>query len=222
MISGIVAGFVLAFPGQTSCLFSPVLGYQSLADGSLAHPQFNPETLIQLKRQARERIRNTFGPGIAKPAVVFFGSERGLGIFKLNPYASTHFFGSYACITVGPKGQNVNVVAHELMHAELHERVGAWQYFFEIPVWFDEGLAMQLDHRPDYAMRPTYSDADLLAIRQLRKGSAFFVSDDSAITANYALAKESVRLWLIKIGSDSLYEQLKSVQQGRSFNTIIQ
>ena len=30
------------------------------------------------------------------------------------------------CIFIGPKGRNADVVAHELVHAEVFERVSLW------------------------------------------------------------------------------------------------
>jgi hypothetical protein len=212
---------ITVLPGQVACALSPVFGFKTLEDGALADEQLDTKRLLQLTVDARHRIEQTFGASVAQPKLIFFKSEQGIGVFKLNRYASTHFLGSGSCITVGPAGQSVDVIAHELMHAELHERVGHWKRFFEIPTWFDEGLAMQVDYRSKFDMRPTDGKVDVSSIRQLNTGKDFFTDDEATLTKHYAFAKESVRRWLWEVGNDSLYVQLNKIKQGQRFTSVI-
>lgn len=43
-----------------------------------------------------------------------------------------------AIILFGPNGQNLDVMAHELVHAELAHRSSALLRIYKIPSWFDE------------------------------------------------------------------------------------
>ena len=45
---------------------------------------------------------------------------------------------------------SIDVTAHELVHAELAQRLGFWTRTVKLPVWFDEGIAVQLDRRADF------------------------------------------------------------------------
>jgi hypothetical protein len=213
--------FVLVLPGQAACALGPLLGFKSQASGFYADSHLNATQLTQLSMAARERINQTFGQTRSRPALIFFDETKGIGVFKLSPYAATHFLGAYACITVGTKGQNIDVIAHEFMHAELHERVGFWQYFFEIPTWFDEGLAMQVDQRDHYELKSPIKQEDVLAIQQLTSSKKFFTQDELKLTAHYALAKLAVQQSLLKIGHRSLYEQLDKIKHGQSFMSIV-
>ncbi|MDY0037377.1 MAG: hypothetical protein RBS05_15815, partial [Zoogloea oleivorans] len=133
---------------------------------------------------------------------------------------STQFIGSRACVMVGPKGQSVDVVAHELMHAEIHHRVGYLKRFLQLPTWFDEGVAMQVDYRTRYSLSPQDSQtADY--VRGLTTFSSFFKGDEQAVVRNYASAKQVVASWLSKVGTTSLYAHLQRLKNGESFAEIV-
>ena len=47
----------------------------------------------------------------------------------------------YFFIHISPKGINETIVAYELVHVELHKKLGIWRkYNGDFPTWFDEGL----------------------------------------------------------------------------------
>lgn len=214
--------FALALPGPTACLLIGVAELHKLSDGSFteSESEVDQQRYVQLTRDARARIESTFGAVESNPILVFFDQPDGFGPFKLNAYGSTQFIGSRACVLVGPKGQNVDVVAHELMHAELHHRVGYLKRFLQLPTWFDEGVAMQVDYRPRYSLSPNdVQDTDY--VRGLTTFSTFFEGDERAVVRNYASAKFVVASWLSKAGSTSLYLRLQRMRDGESFAEVI-
>ncbi len=214
--------FAFALPGPTACLLVGAVELHQLSGGSLSESEseVDQQWQVQLTRDARARIESAFGAVESKPILVFFDQPDGFGPFRLNAYGSTQFIGSRACVMIGPKGQNVDVVAHELMHAEIHHRVGYLAYFLQIPTWFDEGVAMQVDYRSRYSLSP--QDAQNTAyVRDLTAGSTFFKGDDQALTRNYASAKHEVASWLSKVGSTSLYSRLQRMRDGQSFAEAI-
>ena len=128
--------------------------------------------------------------------------------------------GSRACVFFGPKGQSIDVVAHELMHGELHHRVGYLRRSLQVPTCFDEGVAMQVDYRSRYLLSPQDSqNAD--HVRAFTTGSSFFVADDEALTRNYAAAKEVVASWVARAGATLLYPRLHRLKNGESFSEVI-
>ena len=128
--------------------------------------------------------------------------------------------GSRACVMVGPKGQNIDVVAHELMHGELHHRAGYLRRFFQVPTWFDEGVAMQVDYRSRYSLSPPEAqNADY--VRALTTESSFFVADDEALTRNYASAKTVVASWVTRVGPAALYLRLHRLNNGEPFSEVV-
>ncbi len=214
--------FARVFPAPTACMFVGVAGFHVLPDGSLTD-SISPDEqqrYLRLTVESRKRIANTFGEPEARPIVVYLSHTNEFGFFKLNAFGSTQLLGSRACVMIGPKGQSVDVVAHEFMHAEIHQRVGFWHRFMNIPTWFDEGLAMQVDYRPQYALaakdQPTKA-----TIRQLTTSSLFFSGSEKVVVSNYAKARALVADWVAIIGKVSVYQQLEKLKEGQSFEDAI-
>ena len=217
-----LATVALALPGLTACALVGIAGLHPLGDGLLTDSDSKADhrRYIQLARDARARIEATFGVVESKPILVFFSGPSGFGPFKLNSYGSTQMVGSRACVMVGPRGQNIDVVAHELMHGELHHRAGYLRRFLQVPTWFDEGVAMQVDYRSRYLLLPPEAqNADY--IRASTTESSFFVADDEALTRNYASAKEVVASWVRRVGAATLYLRLHRLKNGEPFSEVV-
>lgn len=172
----------------------------------------------ELVTAARQRISDLFGTPKARPVLVFWSQTDFFVKLRLNQYASTHMIGWRACVFIGPKGQTVDIVAHELVHAEVFERVGAWARWTQVPVWFDEGLAMQVDYREKYVLPEGSRTA---FIRNAASPADFFVADDQELTENYAAAKMEVARWVSSVGSKEVYARLARIQSGETFATAI-
>jgi hypothetical protein len=216
-------GYAFANPGVAACAVVDFAPFAGLADGVLIDARASQQdraAAMELLSDARSRVKQTFGAPRANPIVVFFDAARTFGPLKVNEYGSTSFIGSRACVMVGPKGRNPDVMAHELVHAELFDRVGAWARLTQIPVWFDEGLAMQVDYREKYNL-PGNSENDAKKVRLLEKSSDFWRGDDAVITGNYAMAKAEVAQWLAEVGKDSVYRRLERIGAGEAFADVI-
>ena len=175
------------------------------------------EPHLALVEKARARISNKFGPLESRPILYFFDDANSHWPVRLNEYASTAFLGYKTCIAVGPRGQSVDVVAHELMHAEIASRVGFLSRFRKVPVWFDEGLAMQVDFRKRYDLQ---EGDDYSFVTQLNTSRAFFVSDTERLTNHYAAAKAAVKIWLSGVNENDVYSQLEKLNEGAAFESI--
>jgi hypothetical protein len=218
LILAIVA--VFALPGPTACLAVSALPLHKLANGALTDSaaSADPQRYTALINDARSRITHAFGAPAAQPIIVFFTQPRGIGPFKLNSYGSTQFIGSRACLFMGPEGHNTDVLAHELMHSELHHRVGPWQRMVNIPTWFDEGLAMQVDHRSRYDLSPQAAQT-ASAVRAMTTPSAFGQGDEATVVHHYGAAKATVAAMLAKASPATLYARLARIRDGASVDT---
>ena len=144
--------------------------------------------------EAANRVQSLFGAVRASPTVIIAADEESALRYSTNLYASTHVspLGT-AYVMLGPEGlESVDVIAHELAHAEHFERVGYLRWL-ATPFWFIEGLGMQVDHRSEY------SDDALSEARAARRtiptvSDLFWAHDFSErdLTMNYAASREAV------------------------------
>jgi hypothetical protein len=217
------ATLAFAFPGMTACALIEFSGLEMLPDGTwvqTSSTNAERQAMLELETQAKARIENMFGVPRAKPLVVFLKDSATIVTFKFNGYGGTFFVGPRVCAIIGPEGTNVDVVAHELLHAELSERVGPWRRFSEIPAWFDEGVAMQVDFRSRYNSSQAVDATELASMRTLWSVDQFNAGNDEQITQHYARSKRAVAQWLEKIGRSNLYSRLERIRAGESLDSV--
>lgn len=213
-----------AHPSELACLFVESVGLESLPDGTLVAAGSSVAEramFLELQSQARVRIESTFGAWRSRPVVAFFNDLRTFWPLNVNTYGSAASIGNTTCVLIGPNGQNVDVVAHEFMHQELNERVGAWRLFTEVPVWFNEGVAMQVDFRPHFALPAGATANNTGEVRGLKSVGQFNQGNNQQLTQHYAFAKAEVAQWLANIGRDNLYPRLERIRAGESFDAVV-
>ena len=218
------AAVVWAQPQAAACALINYRGLDEVVPGILATSDVTVaqrRDFVRLHAAARIRIANTFGTLRASPVIVISSTETLRHVFPgASSYASTIYVPYRSCVIVGPKGHDVDILAHEELHAEIHHRVGHWYRLTQIPTWFDEGLAMQVDFRERYVWSLQAGVVDGATVKQWISRSQFFGGDDEALTRRYAMAKEEVRLWLRRLGRENVYGFLERVRQGDRFVEI--
>lgn len=168
-----------------------------------------------LVSEAKSRINDMYGPMISNPPIVFTETDDQAQKFGSNQYGRTIQGPFGQCLVIGPKGRDIDVVAHELVHAEVHHRVGWFKHYTEIPIWFNEGVALQVDNREPYLIENIdLAPADIESVKSL--GSNFFASGN--LVNNYKAAKLAV----YSLDKKSLYENLDKIKSGSTFtNTFV-
>ena len=118
-----------------------------------------------------------------------------------------------------------DVLAHEMTHAETHQRI--YQNSTDtssIPIWFDEGLAVQNDYREPYSnetwLKLTDNGQNIPSLSEYGSGETFFSGSTEDRRARYCLAGHEVSKWLEKNGRSGLLSLLKRVNQGESFSEL--
>ena len=190
-------------------------------------PQWVQDSLLKRIQLAKDR-NDAFWEGMkSDPTVIFchrkWRFER-MGV-KGNP-ASTWLSLAGAYVVLGPSAFNLDIISHELCHAELQAQVGWFARDKEIPTWFDEGLAMQLDYRKRYAEKNlTQFGASLLADREvmsLEGPEDFFSSKKEVSRLRYIRAKKKVRQWLGEHPRARLAVFVSHIREGKSFEEAFQ
>ncbi len=148
--------------------------------------EFN-ETLQQDLAAGEARVKALFDGSQSQPVIIIVTDENGISRYG-NNYGAMHpgIFGE-AIVMLGPIGmKSIDIIAHELAHAEHYSRIGYLGWMLT-PAWFIEGLGMQVDHRPAYQQAHS---ADALQAVQRKVTFSDFMQGD--LTANYSAARLAV------------------------------
>jgi len=174
-----------------------------------------------LWRQARARIAELYGPLRAQPRLVVADAAT-YPRFATGQTGMTHYLPTGHVITVvGPRGHNADVIAHELAHAELVARVGYRATNFCMPTWFDEGLAVQFDHRPPFT-ESIYFDRlrsgwRVPSLPGLATKAGFFAGTRDEVRFHYAAARVAVGRWLRAMSVAEARQTLETIDCGEAW-----
>lgn len=201
-----------------ACELLPLAGYRPLqADVFAGHSVDGDQArhLQALVAAASDRIATLYGPPVSRPRIVFAGTAGAARRLGANDTASMHRSPWRSCIVIGPDGRNVDVIAHEWLHAEIQHRVGFWRSLREVPVWFDEGAALTVDHRAPFLPENLRLDPTrVAAVRQRASGRAFFSGDTHA---HYQAARLAV---VPLIRPAQFHADLARIAAGESFEDV--
>lgn len=201
-----------------ACELLPALNYQQVEEEVFVDADFSKgeaQTIISLIESASQRIGALYGDTESAPRLFVTSSPLIAARWGANKTASMHRMPWRSCIVIGPEGQNVDVIAHEWLHAEIHQRVGFRRLLMEVPTWFDEGAALTVDYRaPFLPENINLSESEVEGVQALASGRAFFSGD---IRANYQAARMAV---LPLIAAESFYDDLELIARGESFENV--
>lgn len=217
-----VAHFFL-FPQQTRSI---LIGFSDFKkDGRLYFnsntPQIKIDSVQLLIQLASQRVTAFWGRKTCDPAFIYCDTETDFNKYG-SPFpvpALTHIkLGAH--IVISNQGIDLDIIAHEMAHAEFYERIGFYNWTFKIPTWFDEGLAMQNDYRDYYSEDTLKARSDnykhMPDVKKLRTGKQFNeAGTHEQVMLNYMAAKHEVKLWYTKEKLDKL---IKDINAGKSFD----
>lgn len=180
---------------------------------------------------AKQRVEGFFGELNATPTYIISNDTEKLE--KLgwtgNPaFASTKvLLGVHTYVIITSDGMDLDIVAHEISHAELHSRLYEGKLFLlkpKVPVWFDEGVAIQNDYRSAYSLDAwlsiTNNGVTIPPLSDIESPASFFNEDANIREDNYILSKYEIAGWLQQNGKDKLFELIEAVREGDSFETL--
>jgi hypothetical protein len=123
-------------------------------------------------------------------------------------------------VMLSPRGLDVAILAHEMSHVELHQRLGG----IRVPQWFDEGLAVLVGDDRRYIAPRGSADRCLV-----RPDGPLPVSLDEWLTAagananEYAQAACAVSRWLAEYDGSrqAITALVDGLRYGRTFADIV-
>ncbi len=212
-----LAGITYAYANVTRLIFIEYSGLSAIDKSVYISETLLPKderAIIAMLASARERIAIHYGEPTSEPLVVVLSSQEEKRKFELYDAPGKLLFapwGSYLLLSY--QEANIDVAAHELVHAEIVSRVGYLKRQLKIPTWFDEGTAMQVDYRPKYDSSKTISLPEFERVVSLTVPSKFWTNEEIQNTENYRGAKAAVSE-LFKNTEMNLYSLLSEITAG--------
>ncbi|MEL6925125.1 MAG: hypothetical protein AAFO94_13845 [Bacteroidota bacterium] len=189
-------------------------------------PSATRDSLVMYLAKAEERNKQFWQGKEGKPKIIYVHTPEQHARYAWPQAPASVFYTPFQCIMIiGPEGIDLDVMSHELCHTELYHRLGWWRREWQIPTWFDEGLAMQLDYRKEYneaAYVDLLSRLDYFPdIKTKRTPKAFWETGLVDSRQHYILARHEVGQWLHTHQRTGLLNMIgQMVEHGRDFEEL--
>ncbi|MCR4787478.1 MAG: hypothetical protein K5888_02725 [Lachnospiraceae bacterium] len=227
----ILAAVVMAVFQFTQFGYLTTVPYQSAFTEIASHVYINrdyagdQQELLEMIEQAKDRVRTFFGDVRFQDETIFIicddekltrklGEDHGTVIFYFP--SETH----YICIS--DEYLELDILAHEITHAELHTRLSA-EAQKAIPTWFDEGIALQNDYREKYSeaqwTQQTDNGKNAVALEDMDTPAEFYAGEAKDRRFRYLNAKHELDLWMTIHGQYGLLELFDKLNDGADFIT---
>jgi dihydroneopterin aldolase len=215
-----LAHFII-FPQQSRAILIDYSGFKK--DGRLyfntATPQNKTDSLKTLIEQANTRVTIFWGDKKSDPKFIYCDNKTDFTRYSSAPAAPAITYlklGSY--IVLSADALDLDIIAHEISHAEFYARVGFYTWSYKIPAWFKHGLAMQNDYRNYYSEDTlkvkSNNFKNLPDIKKIKKDDAFYAGTHDEVMLNYMTARHEFKNWYTKKKLETLIKDLNS---GKSF-----
>ena len=156
---------------------------------------------------SRARVEDVLWTPSSRPDIIVLDGSPLFGLLPYNAHGSAVALPYKSCLMIGPEGMSVDVLAHELVHAEVAALRGYRRYLLDTPRWFDEGIAMQVDEREPYGPHAILEGGRERVREAL--GGEFRRGSREEVVSRYASAKAVVADMLAARGADALRETLR-------------
>ena len=183
-------------------------------------------TLLEMIEQAKNRVRTFFGELCFQDKTTFIICDdekltRKLGEDHGTVIVSFPIEALFICIS--GEYLELDILAHEITHAELRSRLSA-KAQKAIPTWFDEGLALQNDYREQYSeaqwVAQTDNGKNTVALEYMDTPAEFYDGEAEDRRFRYLNAKHELDVWMSAHGQNGLLELLDKLNGGADFNNV--
>ena len=186
-------------------------------------PKVLQDSIISLIKLADQRVCRFWNIGKREgdPIIIFCYSKD-----ELSNYTRTNAILTYRTpindyIVFGRDRINLDMISHELFHTELSAKTGYFKIVNDIPVWFDEGLAMQVDYRPEFSEEKFLQVKDSLGytmeLAQISTPNLFYKDN---FYFHFLQSRHEVDSWLKIAKLNGLYHLVDRIKNGGNFNHV--
>ncbi|WP_417247899.1 hypothetical protein [Celeribacter sp.] len=156
LVGGFAIGlFILGYSPLLAAACPSCFGFERAAGERAVHIEPNagvdPALMIARYEEALVRVERFFGPLAHHPVVLVCVTPTCNRVMGDHGHRAMTY--GHHVFYLGPHGHETAIVAHELAHVALHQRIGL-RATKRLPAWVDEGLATMVSEDPRYDLDP--------------------------------------------------------------------
>ena len=184
------------------------------------------DEITHLIDEAKSRVKDFYGSLTCpdRTAIIICDDEKLLA--KLGGDHDTHHLSTLfpvkrSYVSVSTEYLTIDILAHELSHAELYERLSG-KAFRRVPTWFNEGIALQNDYCEQYGpeawAEQTDNGKNIVAHEDMDTAAEFYSGTKEDRRFRYLNAKHDIAEWLEKHGLQGFMALIDSLNGGEDFS----
>ena len=209
----------------------PLRDFEQIGHNIYVHRSFalEPETVLETSAKARGRVSAFFGDLTGDPVLILCDDAEILNKLGGDHDTATAVLGrAHSYTSLSLKYFNLDILAHEYTHGEAHARLYRGRFLNKalVPVWFDEGLALQNDMRENFSEETwrikTEDGARAVPMEELADPAVFYAGTTEDRRFRYMLSRHEVAAWIAEYGADGLCALLEQINQGGEFQSLYQ
>ena len=202
-------------------------GYTKIMDNVYVNKDYagDRDEIIALVNEAKARDTAFFGELQGLDNWILIVHDDPKLISKVGDKTThTLFFPKKEYIGISQEYLNVDIVAHEMTHAELHSHFRSTTTQRRMPTWFDEGVATQNDYREQYSAEnwaeQTDNGKNATPLEDMDTPKEFYAGEAEDRRFRYLCAKHEVATWLETHTVQELLALADKVDAGEDFYTL--
>ncbi len=209
------------FPQETRCIFISFSNFERTKNlfYSKTTNSEQLQKLLALQKAAETKFKLFWGENaILDYKIIYCNNEKEYNKYGNygTPAATQRKLGAF--VVLSSDGLDEQIMAHEISHTILYNKIGWYKTIHKIPTWFEEGLAMQVDDRERYAIDSVQINMEkglvLPNIETIATGSQFYSGRSETIRTNFITSKYVVHEWL---KTHSLSKFIQKMNNGDGF-----
>jgi hypothetical protein len=220
-------GFYSKNPEISNCIIVSLSDEFEIINGNLYLSKDTPEGLkdsvIKVLKKADKRACEYWNieKQSENPKIIFCYSHD-----TFEKYSKSKTIISYKTplgfyIVFGEGFIDLDMLSHEICHSELFSRIGFINSIREIPTWFDEGVAMQVDYREEYSEEKyneiKESKPHKINFENIRTVETFWSGE---YYYNYIESRHEVKKWIKEVGEKGLEKLIERIREGEQFDEV--